>query len=224
MRALVKTGGLADVAGRPARRAGPARRRDARTPAGLPGVMAPCKRAEAVAPGTTSSAGRRAPVGEGGGARDLLVLDAPHLFDRDGTPYLGPDRADWPDNPERFAALSWMAARWRPRVRDGWRPTSCMAMTGRPVSRPTTSRHFGGDRAPVVLTIHNIAFHGLAPAAKLDRAAPGCPADFTPGRVRVLGADQCAQGRARLGRPDHDRLAHLCAELTRPSSAWVSTG
>jgi len=27
---------------------------------------------------------------------DLFVLDAPHLFDRPGNPYSGPDGHDWP--------------------------------------------------------------------------------------------------------------------------------
>ena len=38
--------------------------------------------------------------------RDPLLLEAPHLFDRPGNPYLGPDGADWPDNHLRFGALS----------------------------------------------------------------------------------------------------------------------
>ena len=33
-----------------------------------------------------------------GGGLDLFVLDAPHLYDRPGNPYLGPDGLDWPDN------------------------------------------------------------------------------------------------------------------------------
>ncbi|MCJ8355775.1 glycogen/starch synthase, partial [Novacetimonas hansenii] len=41
---------------------------------------------------------------------DLLVLDAPTLFDRPGNPYMCPDGQDWPDNGVRFAALSRMAA------------------------------------------------------------------------------------------------------------------
>ena len=40
-----------------------------------------------------AAARRRRPPG-----LDLLVLDAPHLYDRPGNPYLGPDGADWPDN------------------------------------------------------------------------------------------------------------------------------
>jgi starch synthase len=40
---------------------------------------------------------------------DIFVLDAPHLFNRPGNPYLGPDGKDWPDNAQRFAALSQVA-------------------------------------------------------------------------------------------------------------------
>ena len=41
---------------------------------------------------------------------DLFALDAPHLFDRPGNPYLGPDGLDWPDNARRFAALARVGA------------------------------------------------------------------------------------------------------------------
>jgi starch synthase len=39
-------------------------------------------------------------------ARRLFVVHAPHLFSRDGNPYVGPDGLDWPDNAQRFAAFS----------------------------------------------------------------------------------------------------------------------
>ncbi len=44
----------------------------------------------------------------------LLVLDAPHLYDRKGNPYVGPDGQDWPDNAERFAALARCGGGYRP--------------------------------------------------------------------------------------------------------------
>jgi starch synthase len=40
------------------------------------------------------------------GGVDLLLLQAPLLFDRPGNPYVGPDGKDWPDNDLRFALLS----------------------------------------------------------------------------------------------------------------------
>ena len=41
---------------------------------------------------------------------DVIVLDAQHLFNRAGNPYLGPDGKDWPDNARRFAVFSEVAA------------------------------------------------------------------------------------------------------------------
>jgi len=50
---------------------------------------------------------------------DILVLDAPAFYDRPGGPYLDPTGKDYPDNWRRFAALSLagaeIAARYRPR-------------------------------------------------------------------------------------------------------------
>ena len=40
----------------------------------------------------------------------LFCIDAPHLYDRPGTPYGQPDGTDFPDNPQRFAALAQVAA------------------------------------------------------------------------------------------------------------------
>ena len=44
------------------------------------------------------------------GELELFVLDAPHLYNRPGNPYAGPDGSDWPDNAQRFAALARAAA------------------------------------------------------------------------------------------------------------------
>jgi starch synthase len=43
---------------------------------------------------------------------EIIAVDAPHLYDRPGNPYLGPDGKDWNDNAQRFAALSRAAAMW----------------------------------------------------------------------------------------------------------------
>ena len=53
---------------------------------------------------------------------DLLVLDAPHLFDRPGGPYGDPTGADWPDNWRRFAALSQAGADIAAGAIAGYRP------------------------------------------------------------------------------------------------------
>jgi hypothetical protein len=56
------------------------------------------------------SAARRACSPARAAGLDLFVIDAPHLFDRPGNPYLGPDGLDWPDNALRFAALARVGA------------------------------------------------------------------------------------------------------------------
>ena len=53
---------------------------------------------------------------------DLLVLDAPHLFDRPGGPYGDATGADWPDNWRRFAALSQVGADIAAGAVAGWQP------------------------------------------------------------------------------------------------------
>ena len=50
----------------------------------------------------------------------LYILDAPHLYNRSGSIYLGPDGQDWPDNPFRFAALCMAAAVIATDGIDGW--------------------------------------------------------------------------------------------------------
>ena len=76
---------------------------------------------------------------------DLLLLEAPHLFDRPGGPYQGPDGGDWPDNPQRFAALAQVAARL---AVDGSATTPCTRMTGRPGwRRPICASRRAGCRA-----------------------------------------------------------------------------
>ena len=66
------------------------------------------------------------------GALDLFVLDAPHLFNRPGSPYAAPDGAEWPDNALRFGALGWIAARIGLGDVAASFPTSFTRTTGRP--------------------------------------------------------------------------------------------
>ncbi len=104
----------------------------------------------------------------------LYLLDAPHLFDRAGGPYLDAAGKDWPDNPRRFAALSWMAARIGMEGAGKWRPEVIHAHDWQAGFTPVYLSGMGEGRPGTILTIHNMAFHGLAPAA--DRAALRLPA------------------------------------------------
>lgn len=105
----------------------------------------------------------------------LLVLDAPHLFDRDGGPYIGPDGKDWPDNPQRFAALSWIAARIAADGIADWSPEILHLHDWQAGLAPVYLRSFGAEgRISTVLTIHNIAFQGVVPADLMgDLRLPG---------------------------------------------------
>ena len=106
---LVKTGGLADVVGAlPAALAPEGVEMRTLLP-GYPKVMAALEGAELVAELGLLGGPARLLAARAAGL-DLIVIDAPHLYDREGALYLGPDGADWPDNPERYAALSWVAA------------------------------------------------------------------------------------------------------------------
>lgn len=90
---------------------------------------------------------------------DLLVLDAPHLYDRPGNPYLGPYGGEWGDNGVRFAALAVAAAQ--------------MALAFDAVHAhdwqaglvPAYLRFAPGRRVPTLFTIHNLAFQGKFPTS-----------------------------------------------------------
>lgn len=102
------------------------------------------------------------------GGVDLLVLDAPHLYDRPGTPYLDAHGRDWEDNPERFAALCWMGARIGFEGIGGWRPDVLHLHDWQAGLTPVYLRMLGeGPRS--VFTIHNIAFHGLIDRGRLEK-------------------------------------------------------
>lgn len=63
---------------------------------------------------------------------DLLILDAPAYYERSGGPYLDQTGKDYPDNWKRFAALSLAAARTPPARFPAGGRIWCMPMTGRP--------------------------------------------------------------------------------------------
>ncbi len=116
----------------------------------------------------------------------LYLLDAPHLFDRGAGPYLDEDGKDWSDNPERFAALSWMAARVMAEGAGDWQPDLLHGHDWQAGFAPYYLRRRFRSDAPCVLTIHNVAFHGAAPATRMP-ALRLDPADFHPGGFEFWG-------------------------------------
>lgn len=98
------------------------------------------------------------------GDLQLLLLDAPHLYDRPGGPYLDESGTDWHDNPQRFAALGYLAARLAAEGAAGWHPQVVHCHDWQAGLAPIYLRDMGlSDHVKSVLTIHNVAFHGLFP-------------------------------------------------------------
>ena len=185
---LIKTGGLADVAGALPSALVPFGV-DMRTLLpGYPRVMAQLSGRQVVADLPDCIGGPARVLAASHGGMALFVLDAPQLYDRaEGGPYLNEYGQDWPDNAERFAALSWAAARIAGGAVADWAPDLVHvhdwqgALAPYYIARGVSDRH-----VPSVLTIHNIAFQGLAPATKLD-ALRLRAADFHPDGIEYWG-------------------------------------
>ena len=102
------------------------------------------------------------------GGLDLLVLDAPHLYAREGGPYSGPDGWGFADNALRFAALARAAADvGQGKVRE-FVPDIVHAHDWHTGLTPAYLHYDGGPRAGTVMTVHNMAFQGDFPGVSLD--------------------------------------------------------
>lgn len=161
---LVKTGGLADVAG------------------ALPAALAPHDvHLTTLLPGYPSVIGKLSgakPVHKwadlmGSPARllasgDLLVLDAPALFEREGRPYTDNGGNDWEDNWRRFAAFGRAAADVAGGAVKGLKFDLLHAHDWQSGLAPAYLRFAPPKQLkqplPSVMTIHNMAFQGYYPA------------------------------------------------------------
>jgi len=174
---LIKTGGLADVAGAlPAALHGQGWEMRTILP-GYPGVLAQLKSPETVFEMPDLFGGAGKVVAAQAGGLKLYIVVAPHLFEREGAPYNDATGKEWPDNPQRFAALSLAATRIAADGAGAWRPEVLHAHDWQAGLAPYYLRRDGID-VPSILTIHNMAFHGLAPASLLDTLGLD-RADFT---------------------------------------------
>lgn len=160
---LVKTGGLADVAGAlPLALQAEGIAVTTMMP-GYPAVMAALAGAETVAT-LADLFGGPASLRRGRAAGlDIVAIDAPHLYARPGNPYVGPDGQDWPDNARRFAGLGAAAAMV---ARDGagaLRPDILHAHDWQAGLAPAYLHYGGPPRPGSVATVHNLAFQGRYP-------------------------------------------------------------
>jgi starch synthase len=98
----------------------------------------------------------------------LLLIDCPQLYARTGNPYLGPDGKDWPDNAKRFGLLGLTAARLcADSTLIGWQPDILHGHDWQAGLAPAYLAAWGGRRPGTVFTIHNIAYQGIFDPAVL---------------------------------------------------------
>jgi starch synthase len=170
---LIKTGGLADVTGAlPGALAGHGVRVRTLLPA-YPAVLALIEKKKQVHRYADLLGVPARLIEARAGGLDLLLLDAPELYDRPGGPYADPAGVDWPDNWRRYAALGRVAADIAGGLIKRWRPDLVHAHDWQAAMAPAYMRA-GGSGVPSVVTIHNIAFQGRFPATVFP--ALGLPA------------------------------------------------
>lgn len=162
---LIKTGGLADVVGAlPGALAGEGVDMRTLIP-GYPGVMAKLAGAGVVHEYADLFGAPARVIGGRSAGLDLFALDAPHLFDRPGNPYVGPDGMDWPDNARRFAALARVGADIGLGAIAAFTPHVVHAhdwQAGLTAAYLRYSRQAGPGS---LTTIHNLAFQGHFPVS-----------------------------------------------------------
>jgi starch synthase len=160
---MVKTGGLADVvASLPSALAKEAVRVCTLVPGYEPVLAALEEASEAHHFAELFGGPARLLHGRAAG-RDVMALDAPHLYLRPGGPYLGPDGLDWPDNAWRFAALARAGAEVAHGRAGAFVPDVVHAHEWQTGLLPAYLHYEGGP--PTVMTIHNLAFQGWFPPA-----------------------------------------------------------
>ncbi|KWV51691.1 glycogen synthase [Bradyrhizobium macuxiense] len=172
---VVKTGGLADVAGAlPAALSEHGVATRTLVP-GYPAVLGTLASAETLLQWPEFYGGPIRVLGGTHDGLDLYALDAPHLFARPGNPYVGPDGRDWPDNGIRFAALSRMAAEIAQGAIPSFVPDIVHAHDWQAGLVPAYLHYGRQPRPGTVMTVHNLAYQGQFPPDML--ATFGLPAE-----------------------------------------------
>jgi starch synthase len=162
---LVKTGGLADVAGAlPAALAAEGIEVTTLLP-GYPAVMAALRDGEAIYNFDHLFGGPARLVAGHSAGLAVMALDAPHLFDRPGNPY--GSGAGFDDNAYRFAAFARVAATLGKGLLGGYVPDILHAHDWQAALAPAYLHYDGGERPGTVVTVHNLAFQGQFEASLL---------------------------------------------------------
>jgi starch synthase len=102
-------------------------------------------------------------LGRTGNGVPIYLLDCPALFDRPGGPY-----EESGDSHLKFGALAWAAARLAEGGdAAGWRPEVVQAHDWQTGLVPVHLALAAGPRPRTVMTLHNIAYQGIYPRARL---------------------------------------------------------
>ena len=130
------------------------------------------------------------------------VIDAPHLYHRPGTPYDDVQRQPFHDNHRRFAALGWVASLLACGLDTGWQPAIVQSHDWH-AALTSAYLAFGpveGRRVASIYTVHNLAYQGVfAPIHFFDLGLP--PYAFAVNGVEFHG--QVSFMKAGLYFADH---------------------
>jgi starch synthase len=160
---IIKTGGLADVAGAlPIALQAEGIETISLVP-GYPAVMDALEDAQEIFEWSLFFGGATRLLRGSCGELRLFVLDAPHLFARPGNPYLSPEGVDWPDNGLRFAALARIADNIGLGAVADFAPEVVHAHDWQAALAPAYLHYSGRPRPRTVITVHNLAFQGRFP-------------------------------------------------------------
>ena len=173
---LIKTGGLADVTGALPIALGRQGIATRTLVPGFPQVLKAVGKSTPVHRYPAMHGGKASIVAVTAAGLDLLVLDAPHLFDRPGGPYGDSTGADWPDNWRRFSALSFAGADIAAGAIAGYRPDVVHAHDWQAALTLAYMRYGAAAGVPSVMTVHNLAFQGQFGAAIVGELGLPAPA------------------------------------------------
>lgn len=167
---LVKTGGLADVAGALPLALDQVGVRSKVLMPGYPGVAERLSGRRIVATVADLFGGPASVIaGTTVDGLEVWLVDAPHLYDRTGGPYLDASGRDWHDNHLRFAALGWVGAEIALGRLGDWTPDLVHLHDWQSALTAAYLRYGSpGTPPPSLLTIHNLAFQGVFDADTLD--------------------------------------------------------
>jgi starch synthase len=102
----------------------------------------------------------------------VYVIDAPALYDRPGNPYADANNVAYDDNDRRFALLGWVAAQLAQGLDPAWRAQIVHAHDWHAALAPAylkaAEQATGQRMAGTVQTVHNLAYQGSFPAHRFD--------------------------------------------------------